>query len=97
MRAWIRVLDAPGCNEPTARAERKPTLQGSGLVRTVGPCAQRRVALMPRAIATGRDALSKDWCKSTARFERPGKPVLALATKPRAKREAKSVVCHTYQ
>ena len=38
MRAWIRVLDAPGCYERAA-------LQGSGLVRTVGPCAQRRVAL----------------------------------------------------
>ena len=34
MRAWIRVLDAPGCYERAA-------LQGSGLVRTVGPCAQR--------------------------------------------------------
>ena len=34
----------------------KSTLQGSGLVRTVGPCAQKRVALMPRAIATARDA-----------------------------------------
>ena len=45
MRAWIRVLDAPGCYERAA-------LQGSGLVRTVGPCAQRRVAFMPRAIAT---------------------------------------------
>ena len=58
MRAWIRVLDAPGCYERAARAERKSALQGSGLVRTVGPCAQRRVALMPRAIATARDALS---------------------------------------
>ena len=28
------------------------TLQDSGLVKTVGPCAQRRVALMPRAIET---------------------------------------------
>ena len=28
----------------------KSALQGSGLVRAVGPCAQRRVALMPRAI-----------------------------------------------
>ena len=53
MRAWIRVLDAPGCYEQAA-------LQGSGLVKTVGPCAQRRVALMPRAIATARDALSND-------------------------------------
>ena len=38
-------------------AERKSALQGSGLVRTVGLCAQRRVAFVPRAIATARDAL----------------------------------------
>ena len=43
-------------NARPGRAERKSALQGSGLVRTVGPCAQRRVALMPRAIATARDA-----------------------------------------
>ena len=52
MRAWIHVLDAPGCYERAARAERKSALQGSGLVRTVGPCAQRRVAIMPQAIET---------------------------------------------
>ena len=73
MRAWIRVLEAPGCYERAARVERKSALQGSGLVRTVGPCAQRRVALMPRAIATARDAFcrSNDRRKSAARFERP--------------------------
>ena len=64
MRAWIRVLDAPSCYERAA-------LQGSGLVRTVGPCAQRRVALMPRAIATARDALSNDWRESATCFKRP--------------------------
>ena len=63
MRAWIRVLEAPSCYERAARAERKSALQGSGLVRTVGPCAQRRVALMPRAIATARDA----FCRSNHR------------------------------
>ena len=88
MRAWIRFLDAPGCYELAA-------LQGSGLVRTVGPCAQRRVALMPRAIATARDALLNDRRKSAARFERPAKQALVLVTKPRAKREARSV--HTCQ
>ena len=90
MRAWIRVLDAPGCYERAA-------LQGSGLVRTVGPCAQRRVALMLRAIATARDAraLSNDRRESAARFERPAKQALALATEPRAKREARSI--HTCQ
>ena len=88
MRAWIRVLDAPGCYERAA-------LQGSGLVETEGPCAQRRVALMPRAIATARDALSNDRRESAARFERPAKQALAVATEPQAKREARSV--HTCQ
>ena len=79
MRAWIRVLDAPSCYERAARAERKSTLQGSGLVRTKGPCAQRRVTLMPRAIATARDALSNDRRESATRFERPaaGTPMQA--------------------
>ena len=54
MRAWICVL-APGCYERAAWAERKSALQGSGLVRTVGPCVQKRVALMPWAIVTARD------------------------------------------
>ena len=80
MRAWIRVLDAPGCYERTAQVERKSALQGSRLVRTVGPCAQRRVALMPRAIATARDALWNNWCESAARFERPAKQALALTS-----------------
>ena len=89
MRAWIRVLEAPGCYERAA-------LQGSGLVRTVGPCAQRRVALMPRAIATATDALSIERsARSAARLERPAKQALALATEPRAKRETRSV--HTCQ
>ena len=51
------MLDAPGCYERTAQAERNSPLQGSGLVRTVGPCAQSRV---PWTIATTRDALSND-------------------------------------
>ena len=88
MRAWIRVLDAPGCYKRAA-------LQGSGLVRTVGSCAQRRVALMPRAIATARNTLSNDRHESAARFKKPAKQALALATEPRAKREARSV--NTYQ
>ena len=45
-------MDTAGCYECTARAERKFALQGSGLVRTVGLCAQSRV---PRAIATARE------------------------------------------
>ena len=73
MKAWIRVLEAPGCYERVAQAERKSALQGSGVVRTVGACAQRRVALMPRAIATPRDAFcrSNNQHESAARFERP--------------------------
>ena len=51
MRAWIRILDAPVCYERAVLAERKSALQGSGLVITVGLCAQRRVAFMPQAIA----------------------------------------------
>ena len=50
---------------------------------------------MPRAISTARDALSNDRCESAARFERPAKQALALATEPRAKREARSA--HTCQ
>ena len=94
MRAWIRVLEAPGCYERAARAERKSALQGSGLVRTVGLCAQSRV---PRAIATARDALLNDRRESAARFERPAKLALKLATEPRAKREARSFLYHTCQ
>ena len=90
-------MDAPGCYERTAQAERKSALQGSGLVRTVGPCAQRRVALMPRAIATARDASSNDRRESDTHFERPAKQALALATEPRTKREARSVLYHTCQ
>ena len=69
MRAWIRVLEAHGCYERAALAERKSALQGSGLVRTIGPCAQRRVALMPLAIATAtaRDA----FCRSNDRCVAP--------------------------
>ena len=77
-------------NEPHNKA------QDQGLVRTVGPCAQSRVALMPRAIATASDALSIERsARSAARFERPAKQVLALATEPQAKRETRSV--HTCQ
>ena len=45
-------------------------LQGSGLVRTAGPCAQECMALMPQAIATARDALLNNRCESAACFER---------------------------
>ena len=69
MKAWICILDAPSCYERAAQAERKSALQGSGLVRTVGPCAQRKVALMPQAIELPRDALSNDQRESFARGE----------------------------
>ena len=85
-------LGCASCYECVARAERKSTLQGSGLVRT----ACRAVCLRPY-IARGRDALSNDWCESTVRFERLVEQALALATEPGAKREARSVLCHTCQ
>ena len=94
MRAWIRVFDAPGCYERAARAERSQRLQGSGLVRTVGPCVQRRVALMPRAIETHCRTIG---AKAPRVSRGLVKQALALATEPRAKREARSVLCLTYQ
>ena len=75
-------MDAPCCYERAARAERKSALQGSGLVRTV---AQRRVALMPQAKPTARDALLNDHCESAVHFERPAKQALALPIEPQAK------------
>ena len=45
-----------------------------------------------------RDALSNDRCESATCFKRPAiKQALALATEPRAKREARSVLCRTCQ
>ena len=80
MSAWIRILDVPGCYECMAQAERKSTLQGSGLIRTVGPCAQGRAALIN---ASGhRDALSNNRCESATYFKRPAKQGLALAIEP---------------
>ena len=95
MRARIRVLDAPGCYERPAQAERKSALQGSGLVRTVRLCAQRRVALMSQAIATARDALSNDRRYKASRISRglaaPAKQ--ALVASHRASSEARGEVC----
>ena len=99
MRAWIRILDVPGCYECAVWAERKFSLQGSGLIRTIALCAQRRVALLPQAIATARDALLNDW-RESATLSRGLHAIYkqalarALATE---KREARSVLCHTYQ
>ena len=59
--SWMRPV--------AMNARRKSALQGSGLVGTVGPCAQRRVGLMPQAIATARDALLNDQRESAARFK----------------------------
>ena len=44
-----------------------------------------------------RDALLNDRRENAAHFERPAKQVLALATEPRAKREARSFLYHTRQ
>ena len=86
----MHVLGAPGCYKHAVRAERKPALKGSGLVKTVGPCAQRRVALMHRAMATARDALWNDQCESAACFERPAKQ--AFGASHRASSEARGEV-----
>ena len=96
MRAWIRILDVPGCYERVARVERKSALQGSGLVRTVRPCAQRRVGLlMPWAIETHCRTIGA----KAPRISRGllAKQALVLATEPLASLEARSVLCHTYQ
>ena len=54
MRAWIRVLDAPGCYERAAWAERRPHYKAQD---SVGPCAQRRVALKALCHAISADCL----------------------------------------
>ena len=73
MRARICVLEAPGCCERAVQAERKSALQGSGLIKIVGPCAQRRVALMPWAIGTARGAFCRlnERRENDAHLERP--------------------------
>ena len=43
-----------------------------------------------------RDALSNNQRESAACFERPAEQALALATEPRAKREARPVLYHSY-
>ena len=52
---------------------------------------------MPQAIAKARDALLNEWHESATCFEKPAKQALVLATEPRAKREARSVLYHTCQ
>ena len=64
---------------PHYKAQSRP---GLVRVRTVGPCAQRRVAFMPRAIALAKDTLSNNRRESATCFERPAKQALALATEP---------------
>ena len=86
MRAWIHILDAPICYERAVRAERKSTLQDSGLVRTVGPCMCTK-----KSTSGHRDALSNDWHESAVRFERTTGQALAIATKPRVKKEARTI------
>ena len=44
-----------------------------------------------------RDALSNDRRESAARFDRPAKQALVLATEPQAKQEVRSVLCSTCQ
>ena len=72
LRAWIGILDAPGCYECAARVEKVRTTR-LRIGQNCRPCAQRRVALMPWAIATARDAFcrSNDRRESAMRLERP--------------------------
>ena len=53
--------------------------------------------LMPQAIA--KDALSNDRHESAVHFKRPAEQALVPAIEPRAKQEARSVLCdsHTCQ
>ena len=64
--AWIRILDVPSCYERVVGTETKSALQVSGLVRTIGPCIQGRVALLPQAIELAREAytLLNNWCEA---------------------------------
>ena len=89
----LRVLKAPGCYERTARAERKSALQGSGLVRTVGLCAQEKVALMPQAIATARDTFCQTISAKAPRVSRGRLDEQALVLANKASSEARGKVC----
>ena len=61
----------------------KSALQGSGLIRTVGPCAQRRMALMPRAIETHcRTIGTKVPCISRGLLSRRGLFFVILVSSP---------------
>ena len=67
--------------------------EAQSAARSARPQNCRAVCTMPRAIATASDALSIERsARSAARFERPAKQTLALATEPR---ETRSV--HTCQ
>ena len=56
---------------------------------------------MPQAIARAGDALSNDQSENATNFKRPAEQALVLATMPRVKREARSILYHiirsTYQ
>ena len=94
MRAWICVLDVPGCYERAARAERKFTLTRLRIGQNCRAVCKKKSGLN----ASGhRDALSSDWCKSTTHFERPAEQALVLATELQVKQEVSSVLCHTCQ
>ena len=83
MRAWIRILDARGCYATKL-----------WIGRNCRAVCTKKSGLN---VSGHRYALLNDPRKSAVRFERPAKQALALATEPRAKREARSVLCHTCQ
>ena len=94
-------MDAPGCHELAARAERKSALQRLGQARIGQNC--RAVCTKKSGLNASGHSYSETHCltndlrESAARFERTAKQALALATEPRAKREERSVLCHTCQ
>ena len=88
MRAWIRVsVDAPGCYECAARAERSSATR----LRIGQNC--RAVCTKKGGLnASGhRDALSNNRHESAARFERPAKA--GAGASHRSSSEARGEVC----
>ena len=88
--AWIRILDAPGY-ERAARAERSPHYKVQDGRNCTAVCTKKNGLIMPRAIGTHCRTIGAKVSSG------PVKVVLALVTEPRAKREARSVLCHTCQ
>ena len=85
MRAWIRVLDAPGCYEKVCTTRLR--------------IGQNCRAVCTKSSASGHSyvQLARDTrCivkRSAQKRRAPAKQALAIVTEPQAKREARSVAC----